>query len=277
MDYNKRYSRTLEEFHESLFNNELLFTEKKHAIEVANLIVVNEKNYQIWCAISCICALLAIIALILYFYYRARTKRIIAEKENEQLRLRQEILAKEKQNAELELKQKALDEKRIKLEQEALIKEQDRLKLEKEKAELESENLRLKISQLEGERDNLTDLLQEQHGLTKPLQDVIKMRLDMLNAILAKEITDNDLYAEPYKKWIESVKNDKDKFMNSTRMAFSASHPKFTEYLKSRDLSDEEINYVCLYALGLRVRRLENTSSLNGTTRLVARLGKNLG
>lgn len=92
----------------------------------------------------------------------------------------------------------------------------------------------------------------EQSELSKPIKDVIKNRLDLLNGLLAKEITNNDRYAEPYNKWIDTVRNDKKKFMDSTRLAFAASHQKFMEYLEQHGLSTDEINYLCLYAIGLR-------------------------
>ena len=66
------------------------------------------------------------------------------------------------------------------------------------------------------------------------------------------EETQNDSYAESYNNWIETVHNDKKKFMDSTRLAFAASHPKFMEYLEQHGLSTDEINYLCLYAIGLR-------------------------
>ena len=117
---------------------------------------------------------------------------------------------------------------------------------------METVNLRLEISQLESERDHLKELQQEQSELSKPIQKVIKDRLDILNGLLAKEITRNDSYAKSYNNWIETIRNDKKKFMDSTRLAFTASHPKFMEYLKQHGLSTEEINYLCLYAIGLR-------------------------
>ena len=101
-------------------------------------------------------------------------------------------------------------------------------------------------------REKLKELQKEQSELAKPIKDVIKSRLDLLNGLLAKEITNNDRYAEPYNKWIDTVRNDKKKFMDSTRLAFAASHPKFMEYLEQHRLSTDEINYLCLYAIGLR-------------------------
>jgi hypothetical protein len=40
--------------------------------------------------------------------------------------------------------------------------------------------------------------------------------------------------------------------MDSTRLAFKASHPKFIKYFEDHNLTDEEINFICLFALGLR-------------------------
>ena len=40
--------------------------------------------------------------------------------------------------------------------------------------------------------------------------------------------------------------------MDSARVAFTASHPRFMEYLEHHGLSTDEINYLCLYAIGLR-------------------------
>lgn len=159
-----------------------------------------------------------------YQAYRSKTKRILSEKENANLKLEQDNLRKEKEKAELE----------------------------RDKKILETENLKLEITQLENERDNLKELQRDLSELAKPIQDVIKIRLDMLNGLLAKEISNNESYAEPYNKWIETVRNDKKKFMDSTRLAFAASHPKFMEYLEQHGLSTDEINYLCLYAIGLR-------------------------
>ena len=123
---------------------------------------------------------------------------------------------------------------------------------EKYRLTLERDNLQLEISRLEGESNSLQNLLHEQQQLEAPLKDVVKQRLAMLNSLLAKEITANDSYATPYRKWIESIHNDKQQFMSSTRLAFKASHPAFMSYLESKGLSEYEINYVCLYAIGLR-------------------------
>lgn len=117
---------------------------------------------------------------------------------------------------------------------------------------LESDNLRLELGQLEEEHSKLTSLLEERKELEAPMQEAIRKRLDMLNSLLAKEITANESYAKPYREWIDSIRNDRKEFMNSTRVVFQASHPEFICFLQNHGLTDDEINYVCLYAIGLR-------------------------
>ena len=213
----RNYSATLERHQKELLSQDLLFADKKHQLEMKSLMEIQDRDRIIW---GTLCGIFGLVILVGWLYYRgylSKTKRILAEKENENLRLEQENLRKEK-----------------------------------EKAELETANLKLEIAQLEGERDNLKELQREQSELAKPIQDVIQKRLNILNGLLAKEITNNESYAEPYNKWIDTVRNDKKKFMDSTRLAFAASHPKFIEHLEQHGLSADEINYLCLYAIGLR-------------------------
>lgn len=218
------YSAMHEGYLNKLISHDLLFSDKKHQLEIENLMKIQDRDRIIWATLCGIFALTILVGWLYYRAYRSKTRRILAEKENENLKLEQDNLRKEKEKAELE----------------------------RDKKILETENLKLEIIRLESERDNLKELQRDLSELAKPIQDVIKIRLDMLNGLLAKEISNNESYAEPYNKWIETVRNDKKKFMDSTRLAFAASHPKFMEYLEQHGLSTDEINYLCLYAIGLR-------------------------
>ena len=218
------YSAMLERYQSKLLSQDLLFSDKKHQLEIENIRNIQNRDRIIWATLCGIFALTILVGWLYYQTYRSKTKRILAEKENDNLKLAQDNLRKEKEKVELE----------------------------RDKKILETENLKLEISQLESERDNLKELQSKLSELAKPIQDVIKIRLDLLNGLLAKEISNNESYAVPYNKWIETVRNDKKKFMDSTRLAFTASHPQFMEYLEQHGLSTDEINYLCLYAIGLR-------------------------
>lgn len=224
LDLYRDYSAMLERYQSKLLSQDLLFSDKKHQLEIENIRNIQNRDRIIWAVLCGIFALTILVGWLYYQAYRSKTKHILAEKENANLKLEQDNLRKEKEKVELE----------------------------RDKKILETENLKLEIARLESERDNLKELQSELSELARPIQDVIKIRLDMLNGLLAKEISNNESYAEPYNKWIETVRNDKKKFMDSTRLAFAASHPKFMEYLEQHGLSTDEINYLCLYAIGLR-------------------------
>ena len=224
LDLYRNYSALLERYQKGLLSQDLLFSDKRHQLEMENLMEIQERDRLIW---GTLCSLFALVILAGWLYYQghlSRTKRILTEKENENLRLAQDNLCKEKEKVELERNRKIL----------------------------ETENLKLEIVRLESERDNLKALQRKQSELASPVKSVIKNRLDMLNGLLAKEITRNDSYAEQYNQWIEMARNDKKQFMNSTRLAFAASHPRFIEFLEQHGLTTDEINYLCLYAIGLR-------------------------
>ena len=123
----------------------------------------------------------------------------------------------------------------------------------------------------------MKEMLATQIELTTPIQEIIKNRLEILNGLLAKEISSNDSYATSYNKWVESIKRDKAEFMNSTRLTFAVSHPKFIRHLQSHGLTEDEINYVCLYALGLRGKEVGEYIQLKRHYNISCEIRKKLG
>lgn len=216
LDAFRNYSRMLEIYHDSLFSNELLFSEKKHKMEIESIDKLHRKENVIkW--ILVVSAILICLTGFIYYWYRLnRVKRLIAE-----------------QNAK-------------------------KLQLESEKLRLETANMRLEIGQLEGERERLLGLLEQRDELPSEMKKIIRERLEMLNGLLAKEISNEESYAKQFRQYVSVLKKDKKKFIDSTRTAFQASHPEFIAYLEDHGLTEDEIKYVCLYAIGLRGKEVGN-------------------
>lgn len=135
----------------------------------------------------------------------------------------------------------------------------------------ERENLQFQLATLEEERLNLVDTIKNFKTIKPAVEKVLKARLNLLNGLLASEITENSTHSIPYKKWIETIKKDKDSFISSTQAALQASNPVFMQYLNDCHLTDEEIKFACLFAIGLRgkevgeylqLKRHYNTSSV---------------
>lgn len=238
----KSYYDLLDSFHYNLLTHDLLFADTRHDLETKKLLELRTKDRIIW-AVACGMAILLLISCLLYYRYRLnKAKRIIAEKEAETM------------------------EKNVLW-----------LKAEKRKRELENDNLQLEKAGLERERDNLKTLLADKIELEEPLRGVISMRIDMLNGLLAKAIANKESYADPYNNWIESIKKDKEEFMNSTRLAFRALHPKFIEYLEQRGLSVDQINYLCLYAIGLNGKETGEYMNVKSHYKISSEIRKLLG
>lgn len=134
----------------------------------------------------------------------------------------------------------------------------EKFKLETENLKLESHNFQLEIDRLEDERERLETLIENKDDLSPEMKEVIGERLDMLNGLFAKEITQEESYAKQFMEYVDVLKKDKKRFMNLTRASFQASRPKFISYLINHGLTEDECNYVCLYAIGLRGKEIGN-------------------
>lgn len=255
----RNFSTTIDSIHQNIFSHDLLFAQERHEMEKSNLLKLQKRDRFIWLSLCVAFVLLIIIGYIYYRYRLSRAKNLLEEQENERLQLEQENLKKENENLELRNHQAELEKQNLQQTNEKLELERHNAVLEKQKAELEcerqslaAENLRLKIEQLEDESASLKGILEKRKDLAKPIEEAIKIRIEMLNGLLAAQITDNNAYAKSYGDWRDKLIQDKDEFMNTTRLAFKASHPRFIDYLEDHGLTESEINYVCLYAIGLR-------------------------
>ena len=117
----------------------------------------------------------------------------------------------------------------------------------------EKEKYRLHCLQIEQERDNLTQLLDTQkEKLNEEAQTALTQRLSLLNRFFIAHITSNESSNNKLHQEMDILIANRDTFMESTRLSFVASHPQFIRHLESHGLTKWEINYCCLYALGLK-------------------------
>ncbi len=117
---------------------------------------------------------------------------------------------------------------------------------------IETERYKLLYQQIETEKDNLSELLVQSDDLNKEARNVVARRLNLLNKFFTAFITNNFEIERKVDKELEDLLYNKEEFMLSTKLAFSGSHPKFIQYLEDKGLTDYEIQYCCLYALGLK-------------------------
>lgn len=128
--------------------------------------------------------------------------------------------------------------------------------VESELAKQEKEKYRLLYNQIEQERDSLTEILERSNELEGAEKNALLERLTLLNRFFLAYITDNRDMDRKVNQEMEKLVANKEVFMYSTRLAFAGSHPKFIKHLEDRGLNEWEINYCCLYALGLKGKEI---------------------
>lgn len=224
----------------------------------------NERNTRIiW---SCVGGIIILCLGIIILFLLSRSNKIKKE-----LAI-QKVKVKEAENAQLKS-----EGERLALEKGQLEIENKNIQLERDKKELEAENLSHRVEILEIESENLKKLIDSQEELPSEVQDAIKVRIEMLNSLLAGYITANEQYEKPYDVWVKELTANTEEFMNSNRLAFQASHPRFIKYFEEHGLSVDEINYVCLYAIGLRGKEVGNYMKKRSHVNISSAIRKKLG
>ena len=213
-----------------------------------------------------------------------RQRALNAELENDKLKTENELTRQRALNAELEndklktenelTQQRALN---AEIENDKLALENRNLQLEYHNKALEAENLAHRVETLEGESENLKELLQSQKEMPAEVRKAIQTRIEMLNTYLASQISDHREFEKAYDEWVSELTADTEEFMNSNRLAFQASHPAFIKYFEDHGLTTAEINYVCLYAIGLRGKDvgsyMKKRSHVNISSAIRSKLG----
>lgn len=230
--------------------------EEKHRIELKAQDDARNKTRIIWGCIGGI-AILSLCIVVLFLLVRSnKTKQELALEKARTKDAENAILKSEKEN---------------------LVLENTNLQFERDNKALEAENLAHRVDALENESDSLKALISDREELPIEVQKEIKVRIEMLNSLLASYITNNDQYEKPYDVWIKELTDNKDEFMNSNRLAFQVSHPRFIQYFENHGLTTDEINYVCLYAIGLRGKEVGNYMNKRSHVNTSSAIRKKLG
>lgn len=263
LDVYKDFSHRLDSINALKFEQRNLLLEEKHKLELK---IQSEKRYTAriiwWCVVGILGLSLSLFILILL----VRSHK-----------MQNDLATQKSKMVEIENSRLITESEKLEIEKRHLQLENRNLQLEKDNKELEAENLYHRIEILEEESDSLKKIMKAQKGLPPEVFDTLKERLEMLNSLLAGYITDNDRYEKPYESWVKELTEDSEKFMNSNRLAFQASHPRFIKYLEDHGLTLSEINYACLYALGLKGKEVGNYIKKRGHVNISSGIRKKLG
>ena len=238
------------------FSQNISFMHQRQKLEKKAALSITEKSRLVRYSVF---SFISLLLLTIWLYYRYR------------LNLSQIALAKIKEK-ELELQQDILNQVNEKLELEKMYAELDR-----NKQMLEAQNMQLTINQLENECANLNALINEHRISDSMIEQAVRERIEIINVLLANEISENESFSKAYSNHLEKIMADKNKFMNSNRLVFKALNPRFIEYMESHGMTETEINYACLYAIGLRGKEIGEFTQMKRHYNISSEIRKKLG
>ena len=127
-------------------------------------------------------------------------------------------------------------------------------KREEEKSQMENDlaEFRRQYSALETEKQELERIIAENPPADSMSRKVLNDRLELLNKFFTAEISSDAAIDRMANKELSRLVNDRESFMYATRMTFAAAHPEFIRLLENKGLTEHEIEYCCLYMLGLK-------------------------
>ena len=269
-DYQKAFSTYWDYSHKQdsifsiQFERKQKFIEEKHDLELKAQEEAIEKSKIFWRSIGVIVALVLGVIILLLILRSNKAKK--------------ELAFQKAKSAGLENERLKTESEKLALEKSRLALENENLQLERDNKALEAENLAHRVEILENESESLKNLIANtSEEIPLEVQSAIKVRIEMLNSLLAGYITSNEQYEKPYDTWVKELTDNTEEFMNSNRLAFQVSHPRFIKYFEKHSLTVEEINYVCLYAIGLRGKEVGNYMKKRSHVNISSAIRKKLG
>ena len=130
---------------------------------------------------------------------------------------------------------------------------------------------------LEYEKENLLELLEKNRHPDSKIREAIEGRLAIINQFFKAHITENYDLDKKAVREMESLFDNKRKFIEDTTLIIKGNNPQFIAHLKQNDLTEQEIHFTCLYIIGLRGvhigKYLETTNIYNISSGIRKKLG----
>ena len=111
------------------------------------------------------------------------------------------------------------------------------------------------------ERDALNEMIAN-NTIKEEAIEVIKKRLGVLNTIIVSHLSAKDTDIKRANEELEHLIANRNDFIKSTRLTLEENYPHFFAYLKGKGLEEFEIDFCCLYAIGLKGKEIKAYTNL---------------
>ena len=112
------------------------------------------------------------------------------------------------------------------------------------------------------ERDALNEMIAN-NTIKEEAMEVIKKRLGVLNTIIVSHLSAKDTDIKRANEELERLIDNRNDFIKSTRLTLEENYPHFFAYLHDKGLEEFEIDFCCLYAIGLKGKEIKAYTNLS--------------
>ena len=137
-----------------------------------------------------------------------------------------------------------------------LVSKHRNILLESEKALYEQ-----MYNEVVAERDALNEMIAN-NTIKEEAMEVIKKRLGVLNTIIVSHLSAKDTDIKRANEELERLIDNRNDFIKSTRLTLEENYPHFFAYLHDKGLEEFEIDFCCLYAIGLKGKEIKAYTNL---------------
>ena len=112
------------------------------------------------------------------------------------------------------------------------------------------------------ERDSLNDMLTNS-SIREETMTIIRKRLEVLNAIVVSHLSDRESDNKRANEQLQNLIANREVFIKSTRLTLEENYPHFFAYLHDKGLEEFEIDFCCLYSIGMKGKEVKAYTNLN--------------
>ena len=112
------------------------------------------------------------------------------------------------------------------------------------------------------ERDSLNDMLTNS-SVREETMTIIRKRLEVLNAIVISHLSDRESDNKRANEQLQNLIANREVFIKSTRLTLEENYPHFFAYLHEKGLEEFEIDFCCLYAIGMKGKEVKAYTNLS--------------
>lgn len=111
------------------------------------------------------------------------------------------------------------------------------------------------------ERDAFNEMIAN-NAIKEEAMEIIKKRLGVLNTIIVSHLSAKDTDIKRANEELERLIANRNDFIKSTRLTLEENYPHFFAYLHDKGLEEFEIDFCCLYAIGLKGKEIKAYTNL---------------